>query len=100
MPRQMAFRPQFATKVLGSCSREPPTRICTSVATRGNVTNTMRAITQSGPCLILVTDCCMRDPRTKRGVNQANSLRRRMEERYEIYRDSGGPIQRRIDKIL
>ena len=33
-------------------------------------------------------------------VNQANSLRRRMEQRHEIYRDSGGAIQRRIDKIL
>ena len=33
-------------------------------------------------------------------VNQANSPRRRMEERHEIYRDSGGAIQRRIDKIL
>ena len=33
-------------------------------------------------------------------VNQANGLRRRMEERHEIYRDSGGAIQRRIGKIL
>ena len=33
-------------------------------------------------------------------VNQTNNLRRRMEQRHEIYRDSGGAIQRRIDKIL
>src|SRR5258708_2594651 len=70
MLRQMAFRPQFATKVLGSCSREPPTRICTSAGARGKAMNTMREIRQSGPCLILVTDCCMRRPRTKRGYSR------------------------------